>query len=204
MQRRLLSSLLLLPLGLACGCATQQPWTKAGLDDWNTPADKANLRLFDAKSRGDFLVVYDEYSGWNDSVRTRAYFLNQNDKRILHDRAPHFVSTNLAGCFPAIPVVADVSRPKPLGTNQIQKLSAIMATNEPSFIIHSGNQELGSHQLPVYQDLKDAYEGAASTAVKTTVKTTGEAALVVGAFGGYMALMYVWALGQSGYAITVH
>jgi hypothetical protein len=136
MHRRLLSALLLLPLGLACGCAAQQPWTKAGSDDWNTPADKANLRLFDAKSRGDFLVVYDEYSGWNDSVRTRAYFLNQNNERILHDRTPHFVSTNLAGCFPAIPVVTDVGPADALGNESNSKV-----------ICHHGNQRTVIHNL---------------------------------------------------------
>lgn len=55
-----------------------------------------------------------------------------------------------------------------------------MATNEPSFTIYSGNRELGSHQLPVYRDRKDAYEGTAST----VAKDTGEAALGVGAIGG--------------------
>jgi hypothetical protein len=197
MHRWLQAMLPLLLLGVADGCATQQSSTNADSDAWNTPADKSNLRLFDVKSRGDFLVVYDEYSRLHDSVHTRAYFLNQNERRILQDRAPHFVSINLAAGFPAIPVL---NRSPSSGTSQIQKLFALMATNEPSFTIYEGNRDLGSHQLPVYQDRKGTYEGDAATAVRVTT----DAAISGGAIGGYMALMCFWALAQSGYAITVH
>jgi hypothetical protein len=188
---------MLLLLGVTGGCATQQSATNAGSDGWNTPAEKSNLRLFDEKSRGDFLVVYDEYSGLHDSVHTRAYFLNQNERRILQDRAPHFVSTNLATGFPTIPVL---NQPPFSRTNQIQKLFAVMAVNEPVFTIYQGDRNLGSYQLPVYQDRKGVYEGDATAAVKATT----DAAVYVGAISGYMALMCFWEFAQSGYAIRVH
>jgi hypothetical protein len=199
-MRRWLAAMLLL-LGFAGGCATQQSATNTGSVGWNTPAEKSNLRLFDERSRGDFLVVYDEYSGLHDSVHTRAYFLNQNERRILHDRAPHFVSTNLAAGFPTVPVL---NQPPFSRTNQIQKLFAIMAVNEPSFTIYQGDRNLGSHQLPVYQDRKGVYEEDATAAVKATTDTAVDTAVYVGTTGGYMALMCFWALAQSGYTITVH
>ncbi len=185
MRRWLLTMLLLLPLAFASGCATQQRWTKSGSNDWNTPTVSTNLRLFDAKSQGDILVVYDEYSGWNDSVRTRAFFLKQNEARILHDRAPHFVSTNLAGSFPPIPVISTAADPKLSAKNQVPGLFAVAATDEPSFTIYSGTRELNSYQLPVYQDRKINYEAAASTAAQDT----GKVAACAIPWCGYMALM---------------
>lgn len=168
MRRWLLAILLLVPLGFAGGCATQPRWTKAGPDDWNTPAEKSNLRLFDTNPQGDILVVYDEYSGWNDSVHTRAYFLKQNEARILHDHAPHFVSTNLIGSFPSVPVISAAVGPKSSAKNQFSGLFAVEAIDEPSFTIYSGTRELTSHQLPVYENRKDAYEGTVSTVAKDT------------------------------------
>ena len=185
MHRWLLAILLLVPLGFASGCATQQRWTKTGPDDWNTPAEKSNLRLFDAKPQGDILVVYDEYSDWNDSVHTRAYFLKQNEARILHDHAPHFVSTNLIGSFPSIPVISAAVGPKSSAKNQVPGLFAVVAINEPSFTIYSGTRELSSHQLPVYQDHKIDYEAATSTAAQDT----GKVAAFAIPWCGYMAVM---------------
>ena len=47
----------------------------------NEPAQNPDVRLFDARHKKDFLVVYNEYSERHDSIHTRAYFLNQNRKR---------------------------------------------------------------------------------------------------------------------------
>jgi hypothetical protein len=189
--------LLLLLLGVAGGCATQSPSINTGSDAWSKPADQSNLRLFDVKSQGDFLVVYDEYSGLRDSVHPRAYFMKQNDRRILQDRAPRFVSTNLAFGFPTIPVFKQTPSP---GTNQTQTLFAILTTNEPSFTIYQGGRDLGSHQLPVYPDRKGAYEETASS----VAGKTADMAIGAGAIGGSMALMALWVFAQSGYGFTAH
>jgi hypothetical protein len=141
-HRWLPTMLLLLPLTLDSGCVTHQLWAASELDEWNAPAEKANLHLYDAKPRNDLLVVYDEYAGRRDLIRTRAYFLNQNEKRIEHHRAPHFVSTNLAANFPAIPILDQPPFP---GTNQEQRLFAVAAVNEPAFSIYLNNRELGSY-----------------------------------------------------------
>jgi hypothetical protein len=197
MWRWLPAKLLLPPLWFASGCAIHNASTKTGLSDWDAPAEKTNLHLYDAKSRGDFLVVYDEYSGLNYSVGTRAFFMNQNERRSLRVHAPHFVRTNLAINFPAIPVIG---HPSSSGTNQMKGSFAVVGINEPSFTIYSGKRELSSHQLPVYRDRKDAYEEAADTAFERTGEITGDTVLIA----GYIVLMGMWSLGQSGYAITVH
>ena len=85
MRRKLQTLLAMLPL-LAGGCMTQKLWTESKLDEWNEPAAPSNLRVFDAEARKDFLVVYDERSGRHETVRTRAYFLNQNLGRIGEKR----------------------------------------------------------------------------------------------------------------------
>src|ERR1039457_587181 len=103
MRRQLQTMALLLPL-LIGGCATNALWNKTQLDAWNEPADNSKLQLFDASQQKDFLVIYEEYSERHDSTRTRAYFLNQNEKRVEQGRKPHFVSAQLSRDLLSIPV----------------------------------------------------------------------------------------------------
>src|SRR5215471_10326068 len=86
------ASLLLLLSG--SGCATHALWSNDRLESWNEPAPKANLHLFDAGGQKGLLVVYDEYSDRHGTTKTRAYWLNENQKRLEQRRTPYFVSTN--------------------------------------------------------------------------------------------------------------
>jgi hypothetical protein len=103
MRRPLLIIALLFPL-LAGGCATRALWNNNRLDAANEPASNASVRLFDASQQKDFLVVYDEYSERHDSIRPRAYFLNQNQSRVEQRLEPHFVSIVLTRGLPPMPV----------------------------------------------------------------------------------------------------
>src|SRR5690242_21516282 len=87
---------LLLPL-LASGCVTHKLWTESKMDEWNEPAASPDLRLFHDAGRDDFLVVYDEFSDRRSTTTTRAYFLQQNQKKLASQNRPHFVSTNIIG-----------------------------------------------------------------------------------------------------------
>ena len=170
----------LLLLAFGSGCATHALWTTENLDAYKEPVATSNLRLFDAKKENDLLVVYNEYSERNDTVRIRAYLLNQNEERIKQNKRPHFVSVKLTNSLPSISVF---HAPVESSTTFSQTLYAITSTNNQSFMLYSGNHEIGSHDLPVYNDGKGNIERAALTPVSVVADIT-----IVGGFIGYWYL----------------
>ena len=177
---------LLLPL-LTGGCATNALWNKAQLDDWNEPAPDSKLQLFDAsRQKKDFLVVYEEYSERHDSTHTRAYFLNQSEKRVEQGHKPHFVSAQLSRELPPVPVW----RTLPLSdTNCPPTVYAVIATNKQSFTIYS-NEERTNHDLPVYNDGWGRTDRIALTPVAVVADLT--------IMGGYLGCLWIYA-GGPGY-----
>jgi hypothetical protein len=170
----------LLLLAFGSGCATHALWTTANLDAYKEPVATSNLRLFDAKKENDLLVVYNEYSERNDTVSIRAYLLNQSEERIKQNKRPYFVSVKLTNSLPSIPVF---HAPVESSTTFSQTLYAITSTNNQSFMLYSGNHEIGSHDLPVYNDGKGNIERAALTPVSVVADIT-----IVGGFIGYWYL----------------
>jgi len=190
--RRVARLLPLLLLIFGSGCATKALWNNGNLEDCREPANPLNLHLFDAKQKNDLLVVYDEYSERSDKIRTRAYWLNENQARVDQRRAPHFVNTNLLRDLPVVPVFYSTSSE----TNSALTLYAVVATNQQSFMLYSGNHEIGSHDLPFYNDGKGRVEKIALTPVAVTADLT--------IVGGYLGVLYLYELGESGYSVTVH
>ena len=178
MQQRFQIMLLWVPL-LTGGCATNALWNKTDLDAWNEPAQNADVRLFDARHKKDFLVVYDEYSERHDSTRTRAYFLNQNEKRVEQGRKPHFVGAQISGELAPVPVLQTL----PLAnTNSPPAIYAIVSTNRQSFTIYRDEQRT-NHDLPVYNDGRGRTDRIALTPVAVVADLT-----IVGGCLGYVWL----------------
>ncbi len=164
---------------LTGGCATDALWNKTQLDAWNEPADNSRLQLFDASQQKDFLVVYEEYSERHDSTRTRAYFLNRNEKRVEQGRKPHFVSAQLSRNLSPIPV----RQTFPLSnTNFPPTVYAVISTNTQSFTIYSSEQST-NHDLPVYNDGWGRIDRMALTPVAVVADLT-----IIGGCLGYMWL----------------
>jgi hypothetical protein len=182
--------LLLVPLTPGVGCMTHALWDNGNLEAVKEPAGNLNLRLFDAKPRNDLLVVYDEYSERSDTVRTRAYWLNKNQERVDRRRAPDFVSTNVTRRLSAVPVFNVPAG----GTNLPPTFYALVAADQKSFSLYSGDRKIGSHDLPTYNDGKGRVEKMALTPVAVTADLT--------IVGGYLGCWFVYGLAQSGY--TTH
>jgi hypothetical protein len=191
--KRVARFLPLLLLTLGSGCATQALWNNGNLEAIKEPASNINLRLFDAKRQNDLLVVYDEYSERNDGIHARAYWLNENQARVNQRLAPNFVSTNLSRNFPSVPVFYE---PASSETNLTQTLYAVVATNQQSFTLFSGNHEIGSHNLPLYNDGKGRVEKIALTPIAVTADLT--------IVGGIIVILYGYELGASDYSVSVH
>jgi hypothetical protein len=188
MRQKLRVLLMLLPV-LASGCVTHKLWSEKTLDEWNEPATNPNLRLFHDAQQDDFLVVYDEYSGRHETTRARAYFLYENRKLLSQNHCPHFVSTNLAGHLPPVPVLASVT------TNAPGPFYAV-TTNGGNFILFSGQREAGSYCMPSYNDGIGRMERIAWTPLTVTADLT--------IVGGVLALICWDALAQSNYSFSVH
>jgi hypothetical protein len=183
----------LLLLTMGSGCATKALWNNGNLEAVKEPANSINLRLFDAKRQNDLLVVYDEYSERNDSVHTRAYWLNENEARVNQWYAPHFAKTNLMRDLPPVPVFYELASSE---RNLTQPLYATVATNKQSFTLYSGNHEIGSHNLPFYNDGKGRVEKIALTPIAVTADLT--------IVGGIFVILYGYELGASDYSVSVH
>ena len=145
-----------LALALGSGCATSALWNQAALDSWNQPADNAHLQLFQTPDQKNFLVVYDEYSERYDSVHTRAYLLNQNQKRINDRQAPYFANTNLVHGLKAVPVF---SSPVVPGAD-LPSLFAV--EGHESFTLYE-NANTNAYDLPVYNDGRGTFYRVALT-----------------------------------------
>ena len=182
MKTRLQLAVLFLPivLALAGGCATTALWDNGRLDACKEPASNLNLRLFQAKAQTNFLVLYNEFSERNESVRTRAYWLRENQTRVDQRLAPHFTGTNAMRHLPAVPVFYE---PIPAGMNLPSGLCAVMATNKDSFTLYLASRALGSHDLPVYNDGKGQLERIALTPVAVAADLT--------IVGGYLGRWYL-------------
>lgn len=170
--------LLLLPL-LASGCMTHRLWTESGLDDWNGPAPAPNLRLFEDQRHHDLLVVYDEYSERKCITRPRAYFLYRNQDLLVQHKCPHFVKTGVATKMPAVPLFHS------LPGSTYEGACAVAETNSPNFIVLLNGHELGSNELPVYNDGIGQTERLALTPVATTIDLT----IIGGVLGYYWLYM---------------
>lgn len=183
----------LLLLTFGSGCATKALWNNANLEDCKEPASPVNLHLFDAQRRNDLLVVYDEYSERSDKIHTRAYWLDENQSRVDQQRAPHFINTHLSGSLPPVPVFYGSTSNE---MNLARPLYAVVAMNNRSFTLYSGNRKIGSHDLPVYNDGRGRVDKIALTPIAVTADLT--------IIGGYVGCCYVYGLAQSGYSVTVH
>ncbi len=173
----------LLPAVAGGGCAINALWTKADLDDCNLPAQRANLRLFAEDSRGDLVVVYDEYSERHDSTRTRAYLLRKNQSRIEQQRSPLFTKTNsFWGLKPVRLFLTPSAVPTPP-----PPFYAVLSTNSQSFTLCSNGHLTGPFALPVYNDGKGKAERIALTPLAATADLT-----IVGGVLGYSYVAGSW------------
>ena len=161
------------------------------LDEWNEPADNANLRLFDARCNNDFLPSMNE-SERHDSIHTRAYFLNQNQKDVAQGQKPHFVNARLSHKLPPVPIFQTLPESN---TNCSQTICAVISTNQQFFTIYSGNEKT-NYSLAVYNDGRAHIYRMALTPVAVTADLT--------IVGGFLGCWFIYALAESGYSTTVH
>ncbi len=174
---RLLPLLLIVPIGNGC---TYALWTNGGLDNYKEPAPNPNLRLYASRQGQDVLVVYSEYSERHETLHARAYWLGRNQDRVAKQRAPVFVRQETVRHLPVVPLFSAM----PDGAIYAGYY-AVCQTNQQSFTLYSGSDEVGFYELPVYKDRQGTVEKIALTPVALTADATvaGAAAAVYVAYG---------------------
>jgi hypothetical protein len=166
-------------IALMNGCVTKGLWENGNLEAWNQPAANPNLRLFEAKPTGNLLVVYDEYSERRNSIHTRAFWLNENQKPLAEHYMPHFVSASSTPGLISIPVFFAHTNQSCLPPPPY----AIVATNGQSLIFHLRDGLVSSYDLPFYNDGK----GKVEKFILTPVAVTADATIV----GSILGLLYL-------------
>jgi hypothetical protein len=169
---------LLLPLVFGNGC-TNLLWQNT---DWDCkPASNPNLRVFNAIQKHDLLVVYDEVSERTKAVHTRAYLLYQNQERVLLQKRPHFVSTNLVRNLAPVPLF---HAPQP-GTNIPEPLYIVAPQYDVTFTVCSNQTAGNSYSLPWYSDRVGQVERFFFSPVAITVDAALVGAVIYfGVLGG--------------------
>jgi len=168
---------------LLSGCATQALWEQGTLANYREPATQPNLTLFESTSGKDVLVLYDEATERNDSIRRRAYWLSKNSERIRARRKPHFVSVNAGKGLTSIPIT---DAPQPGAPAVPSGPYAITSTSSQSFTLQWSDRQTGPYELPVYPDAS----GRTKQALLTPLTVAADLTIVGGCLAVIVAAAY--------------
>jgi hypothetical protein len=158
-------------------CVTHKLWTESQLDEWNEPAGNPNLRVFRDERQNDLLVIYDEFSDRQETDRARAFFLYKNQSRLQSQSRPHFVNLNTSRSLTPVPLF--FSTP----TNPPALYCEVAETNHANFMIYSAGRQIGSYDLPMYND----GWGQAERIAWTPFAVTADLTIV----GGYLGCVWI-------------
>src|SRR4051794_7870919 len=98
---------------LCTGCTTAALWEEGRFARYHEPADPSALRLYHGPQNNAVLVQYNESLESDDSIRRRAYWLNENISRLQERRRPSFVPLARAKDLDVLPVIESPAIPPP-------------------------------------------------------------------------------------------
>jgi len=116
---------------------------------FSEPAPNPHLALFANPKNGDVLVQYDEMREQSDSIRRRAYFLQENAERAHLRKKPRFVNPQLATTMNPIPRKEDTSAQ----TNLADSASSVVSMSSKGgneFVLFRDGRSEGPYDLPTY------------------------------------------------------
>jgi hypothetical protein len=149
---------------LAAGCEsvedcslTYHVWNGNMSHRWvSAPTPDPQLALFEAPS--DILVQYNSLSDRSGNVKRQAYFLQENQPRILNGKKPRYIDPMLANDMKPIEV-AKASAEDITGTNTsptvaiaqpVSDLHAVLMPDHQHFKLIEGTDRVETYQLPIY------------------------------------------------------
>jgi hypothetical protein len=134
---------------LCNGCTTAALWEEGRFARYHEPADPSALRIYHGPQNQAMLVQYNESLESDDSIRRRAYWLNENADRLKDRRKPRFVPLARAKDLEPVLVTESPAVPSPAAA---PGWHATVSTNGHTFALYSAEQEIGTYELPVYRD----------------------------------------------------
>jgi hypothetical protein len=166
---------------------TYRLWDNGDLRKWSEPAPNPNLAIFEATNGTDLLVQYDARSEKRSAVKRRAYYLLQNEARIVAGKKPKLVSLAVADGMKPIAVLPTQV---PV-TNLPPGLAAyaVVTKEERGFTLYRPPQPAAIFDLPVYAETS----GTPTRIVLTPFAVVGDTVMV-----GVVAAVvgsYLWAQG---------
>jgi hypothetical protein len=131
---------------LGSGC-TAILWEDDRFAHFYQPAEPPNLKLYYSNRKKDMLVAFDQAKEGDPTVRSRAYWLEQNMKRTSNQQKPHFVSPEQAKGLTSIPVFESAPEPR---SEFPDGFYGVSSTNSSLFTLSSGKQTISEQKLPAY------------------------------------------------------
>jgi len=165
------------------GCATSKVWEDGQFARFHEPATPSNLLLLESGRRRDVLVEYDEWRDRDDLSRRRAYWLEQNTARLQAGRKPRFVRIQHEPDLSPLPVVE-----APPGHVEVPGAHQYSIISNQAFVLYSGENKIGTYELPVYRDASGRVKQIAITPIAVVADLT-----IVGGF------LFVWVWSSGGF-----
>lgn len=179
------------------GCAsfgdtgfTGHMWEVTG-SNHREPAGNPNLKLYHTATGGEVLVRYDEELESSGAIKSRAFLLFANEKKLKNLRKPSFLSSDKAARIQSspIPIVLEPD------TNAMasEDLQAFILPDKHHFTLVSKDRYIGTYCLPTYGTVTT--RGVVARALFLPATVAGDVTVcgaVVGAFAAYgLASSYV-------------
>jgi hypothetical protein len=155
------------------GCTTGTLWGDASLVHSHFAGDPPNLAIYRAEQGNDVLVEYNEACDYNSSIVRRAFWLKENQNRILEKQKPHFVSPDTAKNLEEILLELSVQ-----GIQTIKPSASYSADREILTVVFEEARE-EQCELPRYADSSSTTKKVLLTPIAVATDAT-----IVGAFVG--------------------
>jgi len=190
------------PLLIVCACPwltgcesvkdktlTGRLWEGAAINH-GEPAGNANLRLYQTVDHKDVLVRYDEERENSGTIKSRAFLLMANQRRLDAREKPSFLSAQKAAKIQSLPleVISSIDS----NSAKQEKMQTIISSDGHHFTLVSKGREIGSYDLPTY-----VTTGSKLTRALLTPATVAGDVTIYSALLGVLAA-YMYASGRGG------
>jgi hypothetical protein len=180
---------------LTSGCSTVEDysltyklWNNGEMRTFAEPAPNPHVAFYADTQNYDVLVQYDEVCEQSDTIRRRAYFLQQNAERVRMRKKPRFVNPQLPTTMNLIPLKEGSSGQTNLAATA-SLVAAVSSKGKDEFVLVRNGMTEGPYALPTYVASNANFMRVALTPVAVAGDT-----VMVGLVASFAAA-YIYAAG---------
>ncbi len=166
---------------------TGRMWEATG-SNHREPAGNSNLGLYQTSNNDDVLVRYKEELEGNGKIKSRAFLLLANEKKLKAGQRPAFLSADKASQIQGHPLQV-ISK---ADTNALAKedLQAIISPDGHHFTLVFKGKDIGTYCLPTYGIVSTG--GKVTRALLLPATVAGDVTVYSAVFGGMAAYFAAW------------